>query len=240
MFEDAVAELAPSGRLRVGINTANFLLVTGKDASGQPQGVAPDFALAIAERLGVPVTYVPFASAGQAGDGVSSGLCDIALIGAEPARAEKLAFTPAYAEIEATYLVPAGSELNTIAEIDRAGVRISVCGGSAYDLWLARHIKHADLVRSATIAASNQRFLDEGLDALAGLRTGLIDVAGRLRGTRILDGYFTLVQQAVGTSRGNHAGAAFLSAFVAEAKETGFVADLIAKYRVIGLSVARG
>ena len=148
MSQSVVAELAPHGVLRAAINMSNFLLVTGSTPSGDPEGVSPDMARAIADRLGVPVKYVPFPKPGELADAVGSDAWDIGLIGAEPARAEKIVFTAAYVEIEATYLVPAGSPLQSIADVDRPGVRIAVTASSAYDLWLERNIKHAELVRS--------------------------------------------------------------------------------------------
>src|SRR5690349_24885614 len=127
---------------------SNFLLVTGRTVQGDPAGVAPDMARGIADRLGVAVCYVPFPSPGALADAADSGVWDIGLIGAEPARAEKIAFTPAYVEIEATYLVPAGSPLKSVAEVDRAGVRIAVTARSAYDLWPERNIARARLGRA--------------------------------------------------------------------------------------------
>ncbi len=238
MADDILAELAPTGTLRVGINLSNFLLVTGRSASGDPEGVAPDLAREIARRLGVPVRYVPFARPGELADAAGTGIWDIGLIGAEPARAERIAFTAAYAEIEATYLVPAGSPLAALADVDRSGIRISVSRGSAYDLWLARNIAHADLVRSGSIDESFRRFVDEGLDALAGLRPRLLSDVATLPGARVLEGRFATVQQAVGTARGNLAGAAFLAGFVEEARSSGLVARLIEQHGVRGLSVA--
>ena len=111
--QDVLAELAPSGVLRAGINLSNFLLVSGKSATGEPEGVAPDMARAIAERLGVPVAYVTFPRPGELADAAGGNVWDIGLIAAEPARAEAIAFSPAYAEIEATYLVPAGSKITS-------------------------------------------------------------------------------------------------------------------------------
>src|SRR5215469_5419718 len=148
MSDKARAELAPTGILRAGINLSNFLLVTGRGANGDPEGVAPDMAAEIAKSLGVPVRLVPFESPGKLGDAVGTNVWDIGLIGAEPQRAEKISFTAAYVEIEATYLVPAGSKLRTIADVDASGVRIAVTARSAYGLWLERNIKQARLVRS--------------------------------------------------------------------------------------------
>jgi polar amino acid transport system substrate-binding protein len=233
-----VSELAPTGTLRAGINMANFLLVTGKSATGDPDGVAPDMAREIATRLGVPVKYVPFKTPGELADMAGKGVWDIGLIGAEPQRAETIAFSPAYVEIEATYLVPAGSPLKAIADVDRAGVRIAVTGRSAYGLWLDRNIKHATLVRSDTLDSAYEQFARDKLDALAGLRPRLLSDVTKLPGARILEGQFTAVQQAIGTARKNTAAAAYLRDFVEEAKASGLVARLIERHKVVGLSVA--
>jgi polar amino acid transport system substrate-binding protein len=238
MSPKVVSELAPTGTLRAGINMANFLLVTGKSATGDPEGVAPDLAREIATRLGVPVAYVPFKVPGDLADAAGKGIWDIGLIGAEPQRAETIAFSPPYVEIEATYLVPAGSPLKTIADVDRAGVRIAVTGRAAYGLWLDRNIKHAELVRSGTLDSACEEFVRDKLDALAGLRPRLISDVAKLPGARILEGKFMAVQQAVGTDPKNAAGAAFLRAFVEEAKASGLVARLIERHKVVGLSVA--
>jgi polar amino acid transport system substrate-binding protein len=235
---DVKSELAPTGALRAGINMSNFLLVTGRTASGDPDGVSPDMARAIAEKLGVPVKLVPFKTPGELADQAGNNVWDIGLIGAEPQRAEKIAFTNAYVEIEATYMVPPGSPIKTIAEVDQPGKRISVSARSAYDLWLERNIKRATLVRATGLDGSYDQFVAEKMDALAGLRPRLLTDVAKLPGARILDGQFTAVQQAVGTPRSNSAGATFLSKFVEEAKASGFVASLIAKHKVQGLSVA--
>jgi polar amino acid transport system substrate-binding protein len=238
MAHPLAAELAPHGVLRAGINMSNFLLVTGRSAAGDPEGVSPSMARAIADRLGVPIKYVPFPKPGELADAVDSDAWDIGLIGAEPARAEKIAFTAAYAEIEATYLVPAGSPITAIAEVDRPGMRIAVSARSAYDLWLERNIKHATLIRSDGLAGAVEKFQRDGLEALAGLRPALLTDVQKIPGARILDGQFTAVQQAIGTPRKNVEGAKFLRAFVEEAKASGLVAGFIERHKVKGLSVA--
>ena len=174
MNTDIIAQLAPSGILRAGINLSNFLLVTGKTEAGDPVGVAPDIAREIAARLGVGVSYVTYRTPGELADRVGAGDWDIGLIGSEPVRAETIAFSPAYVEIEATYLVPAGSSIRTIDDVDRAGVRIAVTGRSAYGNWLDRTIRHATLVRSDTLDAAAEQFGRDRLDALAGLRPRLM------------------------------------------------------------------
>jgi polar amino acid transport system substrate-binding protein len=238
MSPEIKAQLAPHGVLRAAINMSNFLLVTSRSAAGDPQGVSPSMAAAIAERLGVPVKYVPFPKPGELADEAGKDVWDIGLIGAEPARAEKIAFTAAYAEIEATYLVPPGSPLKAIADVDKPGVRIAVTARSAYDLWLERNIKQATLVRSTSLDSAMEQFVAEKLDALAGLRPRLLTDVQKLPGAVILPGQFTAVQQAVGTAIANTAASAWLRDFVEEAKASGLVAKFIEQHKVNGLSVA--
>jgi polar amino acid transport system substrate-binding protein len=235
----AVAALAPHGVLRAGINLSNFLLVTGRDADGSPSGVSPDMARELARRLGVDVELVPFKSPGELADAATADAWDVGNIGAEPARATSIAFTAAYCEIECTYLVPPGSPITRIDEVDRPGIRIASAPRAAYDLWLERNIEHAELVRAEDLTGSYDLFVGRGLDALAGLRPALVKDAERLPGSRLLDGKFSSVQQAMGTPRGrDDAGFAYLSAFVERMKATGFVAERIAAHGVVGLSVA--
>lgn len=235
---DLKSELAPTGVLRAAINLSNTLLVTGKTPSGDPVGVAPDMAAEVASRLGVPVKYVTFATPGELADAAGKNIWDIGLIGAEPQRAAEIAFTAAYCEIEATFLVPAGSPLKSIADVDRPGVRISVADRTAYGLWLDRNVKHAELRRITGVDAAVKQFVDQKLDALAGLKPRLLGDVGTLAGARLLDGRFMAVQQAIGTGRANVAGAAFLAGFVEEAKASGLVGRLIERHKVKGLSVA--
>lgn len=234
----ARAELAPTGVLRAGINLSNFLLVTGRSADGDPEGVAPDMAREIARSLGVPVKCVPFKTPGELADQAGKDVWDIGLIGAEPQRAATIAFTAAYVEIEATYMVPPGSPLKSIADVDRPGVRIAVSARSAYGLWLENNIRNATLVPVAGLDGAFNRFYDDKLDALAGLRPGLLKDVEKHPELAILDGKFTAVQQAVGTAKPNTAGAAYLATFVEQAKRSGLVASLIERHKVKGLSVA--
>ncbi|NCF27960.1 MAG: transporter substrate-binding domain-containing protein [Gammaproteobacteria bacterium] len=239
MLEKVRAELAPTGVLRAGINMSNFLLVTGETPEGDPDGVSPDIAREVARRLGVPVTFVPFKTPGELADAAVDDLWDIGNIGAEPERAKVIAFSAAYVEIEATYMVPADSPIQSIEEVDREGVRIAVSARSAYELWLSDNIKHAQLIMAQGLAGSFDTFVEQKLDALAGLRPRLVDDVKKLPGARILDGKFTAVQQAIGTKPDRAASVAYLRDFVEEVKASGFVASLIEKHGVTGrLTVA--
>jgi len=238
MNADIVAELAPTGTLRAAINMGNFLLVSGTAPSGDPEGVAPDLAGEIAKSLGVPVAYVPFASPGDLVAAAGSNQWDIGTVGAEPAREKLMSFTAAYAEIASTYLVREDAPFKSVEEIDRAGVRIIVRGQAAYGLYLTRTIKNAELITTETHEIARQRFVDEKLDALAGLRPGLLGDVEKIPGTRVLEDGFSSVQQAVGTLRANTAGIAYLHDFVEEAKASGLIARLIERHKVRGLTVA--
>ena len=235
--EQALRELAPSGVLRAGINMSNPLLVTGCTSEGEPEGIAPDLARALAEFIGAGIRLVPYPSPGLVADQALSDAWDIALIGAEPQRAETIAFSPAYAEIKATYLVPADSKLEDVSQVDAKGIRIASMARAAYDLWLERNIRHATVLREPSVEASFDRFAAEGLDALAGLVPRLASDAARLPGSRLLKGQFMTVQQAVGTPRSRIGAAVVIRDFVEDAKRSGFVARLIERHGVSGLSV---
>jgi polar amino acid transport system substrate-binding protein len=233
----ARSELAPTGKLRVGINYGNFLLVTSGSAP-EPRGPAPDLARELGRRLGVPVEFVLFDTAGKLADAVKTGAWDVAFLGAEPQRASEIAFTAAYLEIPATYLVPAGSPIRSVAEVDREGVRIAVTERAAYELFLSRTLKHARLVYAQGLDGSFQVFVAEKLDALAGLKPRLLTDVEKLPGARLLDGQFTAVQQAIGTPKGRAAAAGYLREFVEDVKASGFVAEAILRNAVRGVSVA--
>lgn len=233
-----VSQLAPTGKLRAAINFANNLLTAKDPATGESSGIALDLVRELGRRLGVPVEIVGYDSPGALADAVRSGVWDVGLIGAEPQRAKDITFTPAYLEIEATYLVPPGSPLRTIADVDRDGVRIAVLARSAYELYLSRNLQHAQLVQEKSFDSTFQRFVADKLDALAGLRAQLVGDAEKLPGSRILDGRFTAVQQAIGTPKDREAGAQYLREFVEDIKATGLVARTIEKNGIRGVSVA--
>jgi len=233
------SELVPTGTLRVALNLANFLLVSTAPADGEPTGIAPDIGRELARRLGVPVAFVRYPSPGEMVAAVSTGVWDVGLIGADPLRAGEIAFTPAYCELEATYLVLADSPIRTIDAVDRPGVRIAVADKTAYDMYLRGALKHATLHRAPGGEASYQLFLREKLDALAGLKVALVAYQAKHPGSRVLEGRFTAVQQAIGTPIRRTTAAAYLREFVQDLK-AGPVAHLIARHGVRGVIVPPG
>jgi len=230
------ADLAPTGAIRAAINYGNPLV--GKNSDGEPCGVAPDIARALAQQVGVGIEFVGYHRPGHMVDAVSSGVWDIAFLAAEPGR-EEITFTAGYVETDATYLVPAGSPAHTVADLDREGVRIVVANKSAYDLFLSRTLKHARLIRADGVAASVERFVADNADAMAGIRPFLDrDAERRLLGSRVLEDRFTTIQQAIGVAKDRVAGAAYLRDFIEDIKASGLVARALEQYHVRGFCVA--
>jgi polar amino acid transport system substrate-binding protein len=234
----ALAELAPTGKLRAGINFQNPLL-TKLGPNGEQSGVAVDLVIELAKRLGVPIEIIPYHSAGELAESVTSGKWDVSVLAEEPARAKDIAFAGATTEIEATYMVPPGSPLQKIEDVDRPGVRIALGAKSGYDLYLTRTLKHAQRVPIPGLPQAFKHFVTEKLEALAGLKTELVKCVADYPGARILDGRFMVVRHTAGTPRGRgEAGAAYLHAFVEAVKAEGLVTQWIAKSGVQGLSAA--
>jgi len=231
-------DLAPSGKLRIGLNYSNFLLVLGDEPNGEPRGIAPDLGRELARRTGLPFEFIKFDAAGKLFDAVKSAACDVGFLGAEPQRASEVDFTSAYLEIPVTFLVPAGSPIRRIADVDREGVRIAVSERSAYDLYLTRNLKKAQLVRTKGIPASYDAFIAQKLEALGGLKPKLVEEQARTPGSRVLEGQVTGVQQAIGAPKGREAAARYLREFAEDVKRSGLVERLIDKHKVPGVRVA--
>jgi polar amino acid transport system substrate-binding protein len=225
---DVLRDLAPTGKLRAAINFGNAVLAQ-KGPAGEPKGITPDLAAELGRRLGVAVAFVPYDAAGKVFEGAKANAWDIAFIAIEPVRAAEIEFTAPYVIIEGTYMVPENSPLKEIADVDKPGVRIAVALNSAYDLYLTRTVKNATVVRAKVGGgrAMIELFVNDKLEVAAGVRQQLEAYAKGRTDVRIMDGRFMEIQQAMGTPKGRLAGAAYLRAFVEDAKAKGFVADAI-------------
>jgi polar amino acid transport system substrate-binding protein len=235
---DIVKAFTPQGRLRASINLGNPILA-GKDAAGQAKGVSVDLARAFAQRLGAELELVVFDTAGKSVDAVAGEQADIGFFAIDPKRGEHIAFTPPYVLIEGSYLVKDASPLQANEEVDRAGQRVVVGQGSAYDLYLSRELKAAEIVRAPSSPAVVPHFLATGAEVAAGVKQQLEMDAKRSPGLRLLAGRFMVIRQAMGCprSRGAQAAAA-LTAFVEEMKASGFVAEALKRHGIEGASVA--
>jgi polar amino acid transport system substrate-binding protein len=226
---DAAKDLAPTGKLRAAINLGNSVLAQKDPATGEPRGVSVDLARELGRRLGVPVELVTFDAAGKVTDAVRTGAWDIAFLAIDPGRAKEILFTPPYVVIEGTYLVRKDSPLRSIEDFDREGIRIAVGTKSAYDLFLSRALKKAQLVRAPTSPAAIEVFVRDELEAAAGVKQPLVQFAAENPGVRVIEGRFMAIEQAMCTPRGREAGARYLREFIEQAKASGLVAQGLAR-----------
>jgi len=234
----AVADLAPTGKLRAAINFGNPVLASKDPSTGEARGVSVDLARELARRLGVPLEVVTFNAAGKVVDAIKSGVWDVAFVAIDPARAMDMDYSAPYVVIEGAYLVPNASPFSSNAEVDRDGVRVVVGAGSAYDLYLSRELKRAQIVRAPTSDQVVQVMVSRGCEVAAGVRQQLEADARRVPGTRLLPGRFMVINQAMATPKGRPAGAAYLAEFVAEMKASGFVASALARHGIEGAALA--
>jgi polar amino acid transport system substrate-binding protein len=232
------AELAPAGKLRAAINYGNAIIAMKDPSTGAPRGVAIDLANELGRRLGVPVEFVAFSSGAAMGDAAPSGQWDIAFIASDPEREALMSFTPAYLEIEATYLVKRSASLRTAGEVDRPGIQVAAAARANFGLFLRRNLKQAQFTPTSNSNAAFDLLRTGKVDAVGGLTQGLIDRAQRFPEYRIVEGRFMAVQQSIAVPKGRDVGLAYLRRFVEDAKASGIVAGAIERTGVRGVSVA--
>jgi len=235
----ARSELAPTGKLRAGMNLGNALFTTKDAATGKLRGVSVDLMRELASRLGVPVDFVVYATPGDVADASEKGTWDVAVLAIEQARAQTIAFSPAMTEIEATYVVHKDSTLRSTEQVDASGIRISAPEKAGYELYLTRTLRNATLIRTKGFQASIDLFNEWTADALAGLKPALLESMNRMPDARLLDGKFMTVNHGLGIPRERRAGAEYLKAFVEEMNASGFVARSIERHGVRGLSAVK-
>jgi polar amino acid transport system substrate-binding protein len=239
MTTTLVTTFAPTGTLRASINMGNPILTNKDPTTGRPFGISIDLARNLAKRLGVEVELVVFDTAGKSVDAVKNERADVGFFAVDPLRGADIAFTLPYVLIEGFYMVREASPLQRNEEIDQVGVSVTVGAGSAYDLYLTREIKHAQIVRAPSSPAVVDTFIAQGLDVAAGVKQQLEADAKRIPGLRLLPDRFMEIRQAMGMpkSRGETA-AAYLHSYVEEMKTSGFVADSMKRHGIQGAIVA--
>jgi polar amino acid transport system substrate-binding protein len=221
--------IAPSGVLRAAINFGNPVLAQRDPATGEARGVSVAIAHELSRRLGAPLTLVPFDAAGKVFEALARDAWDVAFLAIDPKRATEIEFTAPYVIIEGGYAVRIDSPLRVVDDVDRPGVRIAVAKDSAYDLYLSRTIRQAEIVRAASGEASLAMFDRDRLDVLAGVKSPLVRLAQSRSDLRVMEGRFMAIEQAMGVPKARAAGAKFLRAMLEELKAAGFVADELAK-----------
>jgi polar amino acid transport system substrate-binding protein len=235
---DAITQLAPSGVLRAAINYGNPALASKDGVTGELRGVSVDLAGELASCLGVPIEFVEYSSARSVVDGARENAWDVAFTGIDPERAKDMDYSAPYLLIEGVYLVRNVSPICSIADVDRPGHRIAVSRGSAYDLFLTREIRHAELVRGNDPTRIADMLIEQSLDVVAGVRARSEMDAQRLGGLRLLDGNFMEIRQAMATQKGRPEGAHYLAMFVEAMKASGFVERALRLHRVDSGKVA--
>ena len=234
MYDIIIEQLAPKGYLRAAINLSNFLLVTGTDDQGNPEGVSPDLAKALANELDIKYKLIPFKRPGELADAVTDDVWDIGNIANESERAKSITFSHPYTLIESTFLVRESSKINSLQDVDKKDVRIAVAERSAYDLWLTENIKNAKLIRAKSIDLSFKIFEDNSYEVLAGLKPRLIDDLKNTKNCKILPGAFTFIKQCIGSKPGNSEAEQFINNFIEKNTKNGFIESLLLKHNVLG------
>jgi len=234
LYDIIIEQLAPKGYLRAAINLSNFLLVTGTDDQGNPEGVSPDLAKALANELNIEYKLIPFKRPGELADAVIDDVWDIGNIANESERAKSITFSHPYTLIESTFLVRESSKINSLKDVDKKDVRIAVAERSAYDLWLTENIKNAELIRAKSIDLSFKIFEDNSYEVLAGLKPRLIDDLKNTKNCKILPGAFTFIKQCIGSKPGNPEAEEFINNFIEKNIKNGFIESLLLKYNVLG------
>ena len=231
--------MAPGGVLRAGINLGNPTVVQKDPAGGELRGVGPDLARELARRLGARVEFVTYDSAAKMADAANTGAWDVAFLAGDPKRANEIAFSAPYMEIQASYMVRNDSPIRSFDDVDRKGVRIATNNNAAFDLWMQRNLKNAERVPFANSPEAVERFLArKDLDAVAGVRNPLVTAAAKNPGYRVIPGSFASVGQAAGVPRNRDAAARYLREFIEEMKASGFVAKALKDSGVTEASVA--
>ena len=233
----ALADLAPTGKLRAAINFGNPVLASKDPTTGKPRGVSVDLSRELARRLGVPLEVVPYTAAGKVVEAANTGAWDVGYVAIDSLRSADMIQSPPYVVIEGSYLVPTDSAIRSNAEVDREGIRIVVGKGSAYDLFLSREIKHAMLVRVPSSPEVVEMMIAQKLEVAAGVKQQLEADARRFPGMRLLAGRFMVINQAMAVPRSHEAGGKYVRDFIEEMKASGFVAEALVRHHIEGASV---
>jgi polar amino acid transport system substrate-binding protein len=231
-------QLTPRGVLRVAINLGNPVLA-GLDAAGEPSGISADLSRKLAAQLGLGIEWRVFNKADESVQCVRADDADIGFFAIDPVRGEGLHFSPPYVQIEGAYMVRSDSPLQGNGEVDQASHRVTVGAGSAYDLFLTRHLKNAAIVRAPSSPAVVDVFMTQQLEVAAGVKQQLQADAQRLGGVRLLPGRFMVIHQAMGMpAQRSEPARQFLNGFVEDAKQSGWVAEAFVRHQIQGAAVA--
>ena len=234
---EARQALAPTGKLRVALQLANPLNVIRDSASGEMTGVGFDLGKELARRIGVPFEPVLYPSVGALLDSGKSGAWDVAFVGFSPARAEEWDFTGLHLEVEFGYLIPAGSAISTMADVDRPGIRISVQEKSGPDIFFSRTLKNTETVRASSNPGALEALRSGRADVMGSIKPVLFEMSNQLPGSRVLDGRPGIDPHAMAMPKGRDLGVAYARRFIEDAKSDGLLKTAIERAGLRGVVV---
>lgn len=230
--------LAPTGKLRVGFLSTTPIHATKDAATGEFKGPAIDLGKEMAQRIGVQFEPVPYVSLPPLLAGAKSGEWDVAMTGISAERAQIVDFTAPYMIVEFGYLVPSGSSISTLADVDKPGVRIAVLEKSSPDAFLSRTLQNGALVRVSTIANMIDSLKAGTVDALYATKANMLSESAKLPGSRVLGGQFGGEEVAFAVPKGRQLSAAYARQFAEESKSEGLVKAAIERAGLRGVVVA--
>lgn len=226
--------LAPSGKLRVGLYPGSPTSIIRDPATGDSKGVGFDLGKEMAKRLGVPFEPVVFPKNAEVLAAVKSGQVDVAFTNATAARAKDMDFTPPYLDVEKGYLVPAGSPIATLADLDKPGIRVGVSAGSSSQAELSSVFKNAVIILAPTLKGAIEMLNQRKLDAFATNKAILFEMSDQMPGSRVLSGRWGLEHFSVAIPKGRDQGMPFVKKFVDETKAEGVVQKAVDRAGIRG------
>jgi polar amino acid transport system substrate-binding protein len=234
----SASPVTTGGELRAAVIASNPVLVT-RGADGQLGGVSIELARAFAAKLGVPLRLIPYENPARYNESLGKGEWDIGLAARDPGRAEYLAFSDVFMEVDNGYVARPGSPLRSADEVDRPGIRVAVAQGSAPDGFLTRTLKNAEIIRVRGGLEPARDALSSGRADVYGENVHLAHrIAAELPGATVLDGRFNVVQMSIAVPKANASALPTVNEFVSEAKRSGMIADAIARAGLRGVSPA--
>ncbi len=222
-LDDVRREIAPSGTLICALNHGNVVLVRRGPTEDTPTGVSVDIARKLAEELSLQVRFRHFDRAGDVSGSAGTGEWDVCFLAIDPKRAERIAYSSPYVQIEGAFLVPKAREVRTFADVDRTGLKIGAVKGSAYELFLSRNHVAGTLVRFDSFPEAAAALNAHEIDGLAGVRQAMQNVAKDRPDCEVMIEPFMAIPQAVGVSSDRRLAAEYVAHLVRKLKSNGFV-----------------
>lgn len=232
---EARQALAPTGKLRVGVYPGSPSSML-KDPSGEDKGITIDLGRALAARLGVPYEQVEFARVAEVLEGLKAGRIDFTFTNATAARAQEMDFAAPIVDIELGYLVLAGSPVTSVADVDRAGIRVGVTQGGTSHRVLPARFKNATVVPASSLKVAVDLMKSRKIDTYATNKPILYEMADQLPNSKVLDGQWGVEHLAIAIPKGREAGLAFVRGFSEDAKANGLVKRAVERSGMRGVA----